>query len=120
MLPKTRRDVQVSNAQGSHSRLFWAVVLTLMVAQVAAFWMLCSEQVRKAEVRDATAHQERLALADCMGTPRSTVSSCVARATALQGASRNTVLAAGGKALEGVAGQAPGVSGPLPVSFSVR
>ena len=121
MLPQTRqKNVQVSNAQRSHSGLFWAVILTLMVAQIAAFWMLCSEQVRKAEVRDATAQHQRLALADCMSAPKSTVSGCVARAAALQGASRNTVLASGDKALEGAGAAAPGMNGPLPVSFTLR
>ena len=121
MLPQTRqKNVQVSNAQGSPSGLFWAVILALMVAQIAAFWMLCSQQVRKAEVRDATAQQERMALADCLGAPKSTVSSCVARAAALQGASRNTVLAAGDKAVAGVGAAGPGMNGQLPVSFTVR
>lgn len=116
MLPQTR----AKNAQVSHSGLFWAAILTLMVAQIAAFWLLCSQQVRKAEVRDASAHQERLALADCMGAPKSSVSGCRARAAALQGASRNTVLVAGDKALDGVGAQAPGMSGSLPVSFTMR
>jgi hypothetical protein len=125
MLPQTREknaqvsNVHGSNAQGSYSGLFWAVILALMVAQIAAFWMLCSQQVRNAELRDATAHQERLALTKCMSSSKSTVSGCVARAAALQGASRNTVLAAGDKALQG-AGAAPGANGALPVSFTVR
>ena len=121
MLPQTRqKNAQVSNAQGSHSGLFWAVILVLMVAQMAAFWMLCSEQVRKAELRDATVRQERLALADCMSSPKSTVSACLARAAALQGASRNTVLASGDKGLEGAGAPVSGMSGPVPVSFTVR
>lgn len=126
MLPQTREknaqvsNVHASNAGGSHSGLFWAVILALMVAQLAAFWMLCSEQVRKAELRDASARQERLALADCMSSAHSTVSGCVARAAALQGASRHTVMAAGDKALEGAGSPAPGTNGPLPVSFTLR
>lgn len=121
MLTQTRpKNVQVSNAQGSPSRLFWAVILTLMVAQISAFWLLCSQQVRKAEVRDATVQQERMALADCLGAQKSTVSSCVARAAALQGASPSTMMAAGDKAVDGVGAAAPGRNGPLAVSFTVR
>ena len=121
MLPQTRqKNVQVPNAHGSYSGLFWAALLALMAVQIAAFWMLCSQQVRKAELRDATAHQERLALAECMSSPKSTVSGCVARAAALQGASRNTVLVAGDKALDGAGAPALATNGPVPVSFTVR
>ena len=35
-------------------KLLWPVLVAMVAAQLLAFWMLCSHQVRKAEVRDAT------------------------------------------------------------------
>ena len=42
----------------------WALLAFLVVAQLVAFWMLCSDQVQKAEVRDAAMRAERLAMRD--------------------------------------------------------
>jgi hypothetical protein len=66
-----------------HDRRMWCVLAVLIVAQVIAFWMLCSHQVRKAEMRNADLQVERIALADCLQyVPRSTMSSCTTRAVA--------------------------------------
>ena len=45
----------------SHGKLFWLFLGVLVVAQVIAFWMLCSQQVRNAEVRHVAAQQQRTA-----------------------------------------------------------
>jgi hypothetical protein len=61
-------------------KLFWPVLVTLVAAQLLAFWMLCSHQVRKAEVRDATLQVQRVAVADCLRyIPRATLNSCANR-----------------------------------------
>jgi hypothetical protein len=61
-------------------KLFWPVLLTLVAGQLLAFWMLCSHQVRKAEVRDATLQVQRVAVADCLRfIPRATLNSCASR-----------------------------------------
>lgn len=40
----------------------WALVGVLVVGQLVALWLLCSEQVHKAEVREAALHAERVAM----------------------------------------------------------
>jgi len=61
-------------------RLFWWVLATLVGGQLLALWMLCSHQVRKAQVRDATLQVQRVAVADCLRyIPRATLNSCASR-----------------------------------------
>lgn len=61
-------------------KLLWPVLLTLVAAQLLAFWMLCIHQVRKAEVRDATLQVQRVAVADCLRyIPRATLNGCANR-----------------------------------------
>lgn len=65
---------------------FWLGAAVLVLGQLAAFWMLCSEQVRKAEVRSAALQVERLALADCLrSVPQATLTSCAQRVAPLDG-----------------------------------
>jgi hypothetical protein len=42
----------------------WALLGVLVVGQVVAIWMLCQQQVDKAEVREAVLRAERIALQD--------------------------------------------------------
>jgi hypothetical protein len=61
-------------------KLLWPVLATLVLGQLVAFWMLCSHQVRKAEVRNATLQVQRVAVADCLRyIPRATLAHCVQR-----------------------------------------
>jgi len=61
-------------------RIFWAVVSALALVQLVAFWMLCSHQVRRAEVRDATLQVQRIAISDCLQyIPHATLHGCAAR-----------------------------------------
>jgi len=65
---------------------FWIGATVLVLAQLVAFWMLCSDQVRKAEVRSAALRVERLALADCLrSVPHATLTSCAQRTAPLDG-----------------------------------
>jgi hypothetical protein len=54
------------NADTPHGKWFWMAVAALVFGQLVAFWMLCSWQVRKAEIRNAGLQLERTALADCL------------------------------------------------------
>jgi hypothetical protein len=75
-LPKT--------VDASRDRAIWLSATVLAIGQLIAFWMLCSHQVRKAEVRDASMHVERIALSDCLRhVPNATLSSCAARVAPL-------------------------------------
>src|SRR5512133_564435 len=59
--------------------LRWGLVV-LVAGQLLAFWMVCSHQVRKAEVRDATLQVQRVAVADCLRyIPHATLNSCASR-----------------------------------------
>lgn len=54
----------------------WVLLGFLVVAQLAAFWMLCQDQVQKAETRHAAVRAERLALRDDCA-PRDGRASCM-------------------------------------------
>lgn len=41
--------------------LLWVALSLLVVAQLAAFWMVCSQQVQQAQARVATIHAQRAA-----------------------------------------------------------
>ena len=67
-------------ASAPRDRAFWVAASVLLLGQLVAFWMLCSHQVRMAEVRHASAQVERLAVADCLRyVPNATMGSCTAR-----------------------------------------
>ena len=46
--------------------LYIGAAVAVVLALVAAFWMLCSQQVREAEGRRAQLQLQRMAIADCM------------------------------------------------------
>ena len=68
---------------------FWLGATVLVLGQLVAFWMLCSQQVRKAEVRSAAMQVERVALADCLRhVPNATLHGCAQRIAPGDGAAR--------------------------------
>ena len=71
----------LASSAGLQSRkAFWAGVGAVALVQLGAFWMLCSHQVRKAEVRDATLQVQRVAISDCLQyIPHATLHRCAAR-----------------------------------------
>ena len=76
MLP----DLLAKTADVPRDKLFWGVIGALVVGQLLAFWMLCTHQVRKAEVRDATLQVQRVAVADCLRyIPKATLHGCANR-----------------------------------------
>lgn len=74
------RPLLEKTSQAPRENLFWAVVGALIVGQLLAFWLLCSSQVRNAEVHDATLQVQRVALADCLRYfPKATLHGCERR-----------------------------------------
>ena len=97
----------VEPATQSRSRWMWMLLAGIALAQLCAFWLLCSHQVRKAESRQNETVIHQMALADCLQyIPGSTIASCTHRSdVALQHPQ-----AAGN----------PAATGAVPVSFSLR
>ena len=62
MLP----SITSSSAPSTRDKMLWAALAALVVVQIAAFWMLCNDQVSKAQVREAAVKAQRTARADCM------------------------------------------------------
>lgn len=102
----------------SRDKLFWAIASVMVAGQLVAFWMVCSSQVRKAEVRDVTAQVHRVAVAECLRyIPGATLSSCAVGVPLDRGAA--IVMVAHRGVLVNTA--APGVvPGPVPVSYVHR
>ena len=96
--------MQEERAQLQQNRLLWIALGALVLVQLVAFWMVCSQQVRQAEVRDTAIAVQQMALSDCLQyIPGSTIASCsnqIEQARAAQ--------------------SAPAVTGAMPVSFSYR
>jgi len=85
----------------SRDKAFWLAATVLVLGQLIAFWMLCSHQVRKAEVRHASMQVERIAVADCLRhVPSATLSGCVSRVAPLDRGSQ-AVAAMGGSGSRG-------------------
>lgn len=71
----TAPRIEESHA-GSRKRRV-GVLAALAIAQLFAFWLLCSHQVRKAEARNAEWQVQQMALSDCLEyIPGSTIGSC--------------------------------------------
>ena len=105
------------SADISRDKLFWLIASAMVVAQLVAFWMLCSYQVRMAEARHATVTVERLAVADCLrSTAGATLSSCAARVAPLNRgtATVTAVLDNGSATLDAATAQ---MSNTVPVNY---
>ena len=93
--------------QPARSPMWWFVLAALAVAQLLAFWLLCSHQVRKAEARSTEMQVRQMALSDCLQyIPGSTIASC--------GNQIDTARIATHPA------QGQAMAGAMPVSFSSR
>lgn len=100
---------------GSHRAKLLAAGLGLVaLLQLAAFYALCADQVRKADARDAGVQQQHAALTDCLkSSTQSTIGGChgLQRASYSDGAPAQN-LAPGAHLREAVY--------TLPANFSVR
>ncbi|HSI53751.1 MAG TPA: hypothetical protein VK981_07245 [Ramlibacter sp.] len=68
----------IASSIASHrDKLLWGFLALLVIAQLVVFWMLCSQQVQKAQMRDASVRDQRMALADCLH--HSTLGACALR-----------------------------------------
>ncbi|MGV3569626.1 MAG: hypothetical protein ACO1PB_03425 [Ramlibacter sp.] len=93
--------------QEPRSRMFWITLGALAVAQLFAFWLLCSHQVRKAEARDTYMTVQQLAVADCLQyLPGSTIASCSQRMDLMRASAQPATDA--------------NVAGAMPVNFNYR
>ncbi|MDB5858065.1 MAG: hypothetical protein JWQ76_1754 [Ramlibacter sp.] len=105
-MPAITADSHDDRQQLPQNRLLWGALGALVLVQLVAFWMLCSHQVRQAEVRDTAIAVQQMALADCLQyIPGSTIASCTSQ---LQQA----------KATQPAATTA--VTGAMPVSYNYR
>ncbi len=63
--------------QMPRSRLFWVVLGAVALVQIVALWLLCSQQVHRAEARHQELTTQQLALADCVQhVPGATLATC--------------------------------------------
>lgn len=90
--------------QQARSRMWWVFFGAIVGAQLFAFWLLCSHQVRKAEARQTEAVVQQMALSDCLQyIPGSTIASCSSQMGMQAPRERNAAM-----------------TGAVPVSFSYR
>lgn len=72
--PRTR------TAAVPRDRAFWIATSVLLLGQLIAFWMVCSQQVSVAAQRRASEQVERVAVVHCLRTvPGATLGSCAQR-----------------------------------------
>ena len=64
----------------TRSNFFWAALGALALGQLMALWLVCSQQVRQAEARQAEVMMQQVALNDCLRQARgATLASCSSR-----------------------------------------
>lgn len=57
--------------------VFWLILAAVVATQLMAFYLVCTQQVRKAENRRAEVEVQRMAHADCLQyLAQSTIGSC--------------------------------------------
>jgi hypothetical protein len=98
-----------SQLQPTRGRIWWVLLGGVAVAQLCAFWLVCSQQVRRAEARHNEQVVQQMALSDCLEyIPGSTIASCTTRqdASAAQPVDKPV--------------DNPALTGAVPVSFSYR
>ena len=70
----------VFNAETPLSRLFWTCIAAVALIQIAAIYLVCKDQVQRAQARDAGAQMRQVALVDCLqNSVDSTIGSCFAQ-----------------------------------------
>jgi hypothetical protein len=104
-MPAITADIHEGRLQLPQNRLLWTALGALALAQLVAFWMVCSHQVRQAEVRDTAIAVQQMALSDCLQyIPGSTIASCSNQVEQAKATQPKTAA----------------VTGAMPVSFSYR
>ena len=94
------------------SRSWWFFLAVIAAAQLSAFWLVCSHQVRKAEARRNEVMVQQMALSDCLQyIPSSTIASCASEMGI-------DPAVAGGAPVAASSATNPAMTGAMPVSFS--
>lgn len=114
----------VRQPQSPRAKLFWAVIVAVALAQVAALVLLCRDQMQKAAAREASVQAQRMALSDCLQyVPNSTIGSCTrqrAQTNADTALAQNAGVVSVGRD-SGVMGAGRGaITSVVPVSFAYR
>ena len=118
--------ISALSAESPRAKLFWACIATIALAQMAAFYMLCSDQVRKAQARDAGVQLQRIALTDCLQySSDATIGTCFNQARLNTDAAQPVFAARAVLADHTASGVAnlravPGGATAMPVSFAFR
>ena len=69
-----------SQHEQERGRTWWFFLGMIAAAQLVAFWLVCSHQVRKAEARRNEIMVQQMALSDCLQyIPSSTIASCASQ-----------------------------------------
>ncbi|HVZ45288.1 MAG TPA: hypothetical protein VHA82_15870 [Ramlibacter sp.] len=67
-------------AHNPRRTMFWWVFGAVILAQLAAIWLLCSRQVSLAQARDSDHQVLQVALSDCLqSTPGASIATCASR-----------------------------------------
>lgn len=102
-------EIAPGSPDSQHERVHpaWVLLAAIAAAQLFAFWLLCSHQVRKAEARRNETVVQQMALSDCLQyIPGSTIASCNARGDTRTAPTRSA--------------DASSLTATVPVSFSFR
>ena len=71
---------QAPQHEQERSQILWVLLALIAAAQLAAFWLVCSHQVRRAEARRNEVMVQQMALTDCLQyIPGSTIASCASQ-----------------------------------------
>ncbi|MBI2772607.1 MAG: hypothetical protein HYX47_23505 [Burkholderiales bacterium] len=82
-------------ADTPRKKLLWSALAVVAAFLLAAFYMVCSQQVQKAQMREAQWTVQRNAVTDCLDfMPKSTVGGCRQHLTAARGTDGGAVSAA--------------------------
>lgn len=113
-------------AESPRESLFFAFVAVVAAGMLAAFYLVCSGQVHRAEMRDSLLKTQRIAVANCLEySHRATLASCVAQVARVPDEVQTTTAPDGFVRASlpqpvPMAGSPASVSALKPVSFSYR
>ena len=115
-------DMLNKPTESPREMLFWIVLAAMILGQLAVFYALCNQQMRKAQARVAVSQAQRTAIADCMQyTAKATLSSCAARVIPIdRGTSASYTGTADAERVNYGATSHSVITTAMPVSFSLR
>ncbi len=72
----------MKNIDVARDKRFWLLASAMIVGQLLAFWLLCTFQVHRAQVREAALQAERTAAVDCLRSSPGVARGCAGNAIA--------------------------------------